>query len=82
MATNREELKRLERVAEMPGPSDVLVCDGCGRCWPDDDDSNSESCDYCGRFKQRMQWATIRGQLRRLCYALEIPLTEPKAGGE
>lgn len=60
----REEVEltaqRLARVAAMPGPSDVLVCDGCGDCWPEDEASNCESCIRCGRFKQRMEWATVR----------------------
>lgn len=40
----------------------ILICDGCGRLWIDDDDSDSESCETpgCGRFKQRMEWATAQ----------------------
>jgi hypothetical protein len=34
-----------------------LECDECGRIHLDDQASDSECCD-CGRFKQRMEWAS------------------------
>jgi hypothetical protein len=37
----------------------VLICCTCSRLWADDPDSDSESCD-CGRFKQRMEWASAQ----------------------
>jgi predicted nucleic acid-binding Zn-ribbon protein len=35
----------------------ILLCDTCGMCHADDEQSLVESCD-CGRFKQRMDDAT------------------------
>lgn len=39
----------------------ILICDNCGRWYPDDAASDSESCDdpKCGRFKQRMDWVVL-----------------------
>lgn len=48
--------------------SDILICDNCGRLHIDDHDALSESC-ACGRFKQRMEWATddqIKDELDRV----------------
>jgi hypothetical protein len=36
----------------------TLVCDECGLLYPDDEPS-SESCENCGRFKQRMDNAKV-----------------------
>lgn len=49
--------KRIKRIAQLPITHLLLVCDGCGACYPDNDASDQESCDVCGRFKQRMEWA-------------------------
>jgi hypothetical protein len=44
---------------------ELLVCDTCGRICIDDDAADSESCE-CGRFKQRMEWATVNDVLERI----------------
>ena len=36
----------------------LLICDECGKLHLDDDAALVESCDVCGRFKQRMDEAT------------------------
>ena len=36
-----------------------LICDECGAIYPDDAESDVESCESCGRFKQRMDWANV-----------------------
>lgn len=41
----------------------VLVCDTCGAIFPDDHDSDIESC-HCGRFKQRMEYANVKDVVR------------------
>ncbi len=49
-----EAAAELERQQKICG---VLICDTCGKLWADDEDSDQESCEPCGRFKQRMDWA-------------------------
>lgn len=47
----------------------LLRCDGCGAIYRDDAASDSESCEKCNRFKQRMEWLTLN-DLRRDLFAL------------
>jgi hypothetical protein len=59
--------------AEAGGDDRFLVCDECGAIYRDDDAALSESC-KCGRFKQRMEWATngqIAAELTRLTAEVE-----------
>ena len=43
----------------------ILKCDECGELSRNDNAALSESCD-CGRFKQRMDWATVDDVLNRV----------------
>lgn len=55
-----ETLRDLVEVASRWRDSDgTLICDGCGLLYPDDDRSNEESCDRCGRIKQQMESAIV-----------------------
>lgn len=57
--TNDLDAINLDRFRRMEKCETALVCDTCGKCWPDDSASDMESC-LCGRFKQRMEWATVQ----------------------
>lgn len=44
----------------------LLLCDECGKLYHDDHAALSESCDVCGRFKQRMDGATASNVLKAI----------------